>query len=165
MPIYEFYCADCHAIYNFLSRTIDTSRRPDCPRCGRNELERRASAFAISKGRKEEEPSGAPDLDDARLEQAMATLAGEAEGIDESDPKAAARLMRRLYETAGLGLGPNLEEAMRRLEAGEDPEAIEEELGDVLEAEDPFGTGAPASVAAVRRRVLPPRTDPELYEL
>ncbi len=168
MPIYEFYCADCHVVYNFLSRRLETSKHPTCPRCGRPELERRISAFAISKGRKE--PAGEdapPDVDEARLERAMEALAREAGSLDDEDPKGAARLMRRLYESAGLDLGPGMVEALRRMEAGEAPEAIEEELGDFL-AEDPFAgvtEGKREGVKGLRRTLLPPRVDPELYEL
>ncbi len=50
MPVYEFYCADCHTVYNFFSQSVNTAKRPTCPKCGRPELERRASLFAISKG-------------------------------------------------------------------------------------------------------------------
>ena len=53
MPIYEFYCADCHAVFNFLARKPDTKKRPNCPRCGRPNLDRKVSRFAISKGRSE----------------------------------------------------------------------------------------------------------------
>ena len=31
MPVYEFYCPDCHMIFNFLSRRIDTRKRPPPP--------------------------------------------------------------------------------------------------------------------------------------
>ena len=94
----------------------------------------------------------------------MESLAHESGGLDDDDPKGAARLMRRLYETAGIPLGGGFEEALRRLESGEDPEAIEADMGDVL-AGDPLG-GAPApGVAALRRRLAPPRVDPELHEL
>ena len=69
MPIYEFYCRHCHRVFNFLSRAIDTEKTPACPRCGDAGLARRASAFAISKGRKEE-PKGIPVLIDAVTELA-----------------------------------------------------------------------------------------------
>jgi len=174
MPIYEFYCTDCHTVFNFLSRTVETRKRPGCPRCGRPRLERKPSAFAISRGRAEPEPA-LPEAGhaDARLEHAMESLMAQAEGLDENDPKAGARFMRRLYETAGLPVTAGLEEALRRMEAGEDPESIEEDLGDAL-AEDPLlGEGAGDAEAAdagsairgLRRRLLPPRQDPELYEL
>lgn len=168
MPIYEFYCADCHTVFNFLSRSVNTDRRPDCPKCGRKGIERRPSRFAVSRGRKEEPEGDLPDVDDAKLERAMASLAGELDSVDESDPRGAARLMRRLYETAGLPVGGVLDEALRRMEAGEDPDAIDAEYGDALDAEDPFlGADGDAKPAASKlaRRFLPPRTDPELHEL
>jgi len=165
MPIYEFYCSACHAIYQFLSRRVTVSRTPSCPKCGRSGLDRRPSSFAISKGRPETAEGAATGLDDGRLEQAMGQLAGEADGLDENDPQSAARFMRRLYQTAGIEPGQGLTEALRRLESGEDPDAIEQDLGDVLE-EDPLAGGGPEPRSArLRRRFLPPRVDPELHEL
>lgn len=168
MPIYEFYCADCHRIYGFLSRTINTAAAPACPRCGRASLARRASAFAISKGRPDSgaaDDDGTPELDEARLEQAMESLAGEIDGVDDDDPRQAARVMRRLFETTGMPVGEGMDEALRRMESGEDPDRIEEELGDVME-NDPFGgTPRQGRVRALRRRWLPPSIDPKLYEM
>ena len=60
MPIYEFYCPHCHRVFNFLSRAVNTDKTPDCPQCDRPGLTRRASAFAISKGRTEEPKPEAP---------------------------------------------------------------------------------------------------------
>jgi len=52
---------------------------------------------------------------------------------------------------------------LKRFEAGDDPETIEAEMGDVLEAEDPFaGQGPPLRRLGRRSR---PAVDPELYEL
>jgi putative FmdB family regulatory protein len=165
MPIYEFYCAACHTVYHFLSRTVAPRRTPSCPHCGRPDLERRVSSFAISKGRPEPAADGEPGgVDEARLERAMESLAREGAGLDDEDPKAAARFMRRLYETAGIPLQSGFEEALRRLEAGEDPEAIETELGDVLGA-DPMEGATVTPAAALRRRLTPARVDPELHEL
>ncbi len=165
MPIYEFYCPDCHVVFNFLSRRVDTTRRPSCPRCHRPDLERRASTFAVSRGRAEPAGEGLPDdFDDERFERAMESLGNEMDSLDEEDPRQAARLVRRLYESAGLPIGGGIEEALRRMEAGEDPEAIEEELGDVLD-EEPAAEPPKAAVGARLRRMLPPRVDPELYEM
>ncbi|MCP4369614.1 MAG: hypothetical protein GY797_16110 [Deltaproteobacteria bacterium] len=41
MPIYEFYCADCHTIYNFFSLKINTETVPKCPRCENPDLKHR----------------------------------------------------------------------------------------------------------------------------
>jgi putative FmdB family regulatory protein len=171
MPIYEFYCSDCHTVFSFLSRSVNTTRRPPCPRCGRPRLERKASSFAISRGRPETdgEPD-LPDVDEARMERAMATLAREAEGMSEDDPRHMARLMRKLYDSAGLPLGGTMDEAIRRMEAGEDPEKIEEEIGDLVEDDDPLlggaGTaGVRGGLRRLRRRLRPPDKDETLYEL
>jgi len=136
---------------------------------GRGELSRRASSFAISKGRKEEPaggPEGGPDMDDPRMEQALQTLAAEAEGMNEEDPRQAVRLMRKLFDATGMPMNAGMEEALRRMEAGEDPEKIEAEMGDVFE-QDPLGGGEPREAGGVRglRRRLPPSVDPELHEM
>ena len=166
MPIYEFYCADCHRIFSFLSRRIDTEGRPACPRCERKALSRLPSAFAISKGRKEEPAGGpGPDIDDARLERAMESLASEAEGLNEDDPRQAAHFMRRMFEAAGMPVGDGMEQALKRLESGEDPEKVEADMGDVFD-EDPLAPKAPGSAAArLRRKLLPPSVDSTLYEM
>lgn len=167
MPIYEFYCPDCHAIFNFLSRTVNTTKRPACPRCGKRKLERKVSPFAISKGRSE--PSGEegmPDIDEGRMEQAMAAIAQEADGMNEEDPRQVARLMRKLYDSTGLPLGGGMEEAIRRMEAGEDPDKIEQEMGDLLEQEDALlGNDGGRKLRRLGRRLRPPVVDETLYEL
>ena len=177
MPIYEFYCPDCHRVFSFLSRRVETQKRPGCPRCARAGLERRVSAFAISKGRTE--PASAPDpmpdlppgMDEERMARAMESLAGEAEGMDESDPRQAAQLMRKMFSATGLPMGGEVEEAIRRMESGEDPEKVEAEMGDVLETAMAGAMGEPAAGAektpAVRRlrRALAPAVDPTLYEM
>src|SRR6185295_10996689 len=141
--------------------------KPACPRCHRKDLERRPSSFAVSRGMAEpaeDAPGGdglPPGMDEEKLARAMAGFEGDLDG-DGDDPKAAARMMRKIWETAGLTLGPTMEEAFRRMEAGEDPESIEADLGDSLAAEDPF-TGIPGSARGLRKR-LPPAVDPELHE-
>jgi putative FmdB family regulatory protein len=174
VPIYEFYCPDCHRVLSFLSRRIDTEGRPACPRCGKKGLQRRVSAFAISKHRSEAkapETELPPGFDESRMEQAMSALAAEGDALEGDDPKAAARVMRRLFETTGMPVPDGMREALRRMESGEDPEKVEAEMGDVL-GEDPFGAGLPGEAtepAAKRkarlRRLLPPSVDPELYEM
>ena len=162
MPVYEFYCADCHTIFNFLSRRVNTEKRPACPRCERAELERQVSHFAVSRGRREEPVEGISDLDEEKLEKAMMGLAGEMEGVDENDPRQMARFMRRFTDATGMNLGPGMEEAIRRLETGEDPDKIEAEMGDLADAENPITFGG---IRGMRRRIAPPAHDDTLYLL
>ncbi len=99
------------------------------------------------------------------MERAMESLAREAEGFDEDDPRAMAGVMRRFYESAGLRMGDGMEEALRRMEAGEDPDEIEEQLGDLLEQEGPFAEGATRVSGRLRKRLRAPEVDPTLHEM
>lgn len=168
MPIYEFYCPDCHAIYNFYSRRINTDKTPPCPadRSGGHHLERQVSLFSISRGREEDDGDDMLDsIDETRLEQAMMAMSGEMENIDENDPRQAARMMRRLFDSTGLQLSGGMEEAISRMEAGEDAEQIEADMGDMLEEEEPFAMKPRKLLDDLRRKYLPPRVDETLYEL
>ena len=170
MPIYEFYCADCHTIYSFFARRVDTETVPACPKHARHRLQRQMSRFAISKGRSqssEDERADMPEMDEAKMEQAMMQLAGESEGIDEDDPQAMARMMRKIMDSTGMRMGEGMEEALRRMESGEDPDKVEEELGDVIDQGDPFSPVSPESqIKAMRRRLTEaPNVDPEVYDM
>jgi putative FmdB family regulatory protein len=167
MPVYEFYCSECHCIYNFMSRRVDTKTRPPCPKCKKPRLERRVSLFAFSKGLTEaDDADPIPDLDTADLEKAMMELARESETLDEDNPRDMGRLIRKLYESTGLELAPGITEAIRRMEAGEDMDKIEADLDEVLQEEDPLAlVNAKKKLKRLRNRVLPPNVDDELYEM
>ena len=162
MPIYEFYCSACHTIFSFLSRTINTEKRPSCPRCNRPNLERRVSLFAVTGQAKEDKAGDDLPIDEAKMERAMESLAGEIGNMNEDDPRQAAQLMRKLSDMTGLQYGQGMQEALNRMEAGEDPEKIEQELGGALESEEPFIT--PEKKARVRGNSAPAR-DENLYDL
>lgn len=167
MPIYEYYCRHCHTIYNFYSGRINTEKVPVCPAsdCVGGPLQRQVSLFSISKGRSEVETDDAGDIDESKLEQAVKSLAGEVDNLDEDDPKQAAKMMRKLFGAAGMKLGDGIEEAISRMESGDDPDKIEEELGDVLEEENPFASKPKKMLNDLRRKYLPPKVDDHLYEL
>lgn len=163
MPIYEFYCARCNTIYSFFSRSVNTEKVPDCPRCKTKKLERRMSVFSVVSGRGSEtdDTDALPPIDESKMMRAMEMLGREAERMDGDDPRQAAAMMRKLSEATGLRLKPELEDALSRMERGEDPEKIEEEMGDLLD-DDPFsleGTGRKGGQKA------PPRVDETLYDL
>ena len=161
MPIYEFYCADCNTIFNFFSRKIDTGTRPACPDCGKPELKRQVSMFATI-GKASEEDEQLAGIDENKMEQALESLMRESEGINEDDPRQMASLMRTFSDRTGINLGDNMEEAISRLERGEDPDQIEQEMGELLDGDD-------FSFESMKKRALSrssaPRRDETLHDL
>jgi putative FmdB family regulatory protein len=164
MPVYEFYCSNCNTIYNFFSQGVNTTKKPSCPKCKKKTLTRQMSAFAVS-GKAKEDAGGMEDIpfDETKMEQAMQMLAGEADKINEDDPRQAANLMRKLTGVTGLELGHGMQEALDRMEKGEDPEKIEAEMGDILEGEDPFLF--PNKKGAAKAKYPAPQRDETLYDL
>lgn len=163
MPIYEFYCQDCNTIFNFFSKTINTKKIPGCPKCPNKKLERQMSVFSVTGKASEEGDLDDLPIDEAKMEKAMQALAGEAENLNEDDPKQAANLMRKLTDMTGLELGSGMQEALARMEQGEDPDKIEAEMGDLLEGEDPFVLPGKKGSGTGKRPA--PKKDETLYDL
>ncbi len=176
MPIYEYYCPDNNRIYQFYAKTLAQGQiLPKCPDNPAYRMERMMSAFAIT-GKSAEEPkapAGEPagDLpseggrgegdDDPRMEAAFAEMEREMDGVDENDPRAMGRMMRRMSELTGERLDEQMEEVVRKLEEGTDPDKLEEQMGDAFpegeEGGDPMGGGMGGFRGA-------PSRDPNLYD-
>lgn len=176
MPIYEFYSPDTNKVYSFFARSaIGPEVVPTCPDGLDHSMKKVMSGFAvIGRAKESADGEGDADLDDPRMEAAMAEMEREMAGMDEEnpDPRQMGHLMRRMSELTGEKLPDVMEEMVGRLEAGEDPEKLEEEYGDLPELED-FGSGdGEESVEAsserrkaMLRRLRGPQRDPQLYEL
>ncbi len=187
MPIYEFYCPQNHTVYQFYAKTLAQGKLvPSCPDNPRWPLQRIVSQFAFTGRAKEpsaeaDAPAAEGGPDDARLEAAMGAMEKEFASVDENDPRAMARMMRRMSELTGEKIDGEMEEVVRKLEEGVDPESLEDRLGGG-EGEDEGGDahmpGAAGGVgggsearektARVRRRIrratTAPRRDPRLYD-
>lgn len=194
MPIYEYYCPDNHTIYQFYAKTLAQGQTiPKCPDDPTYRMQKLVSPFAITRGAKAGEETdggkdkegqmpGADPAEDARMEAAMGAMEKEFANIDENDPKAMARMMRRMSELTGERIDGEMEEVVRKLEEGADPDSLEEQLGGG-EGEggmdDPYGEGmgmggmgGPGGPAPdpkepkhrFRARRLPARRDPKLYD-
>jgi hypothetical protein len=186
MPIYEYYCPENHTIYQFYAKTLaQGSRTPRCPDNPKFEMRKMLSGFAITSGGKPAEPdanatgaTGADPAEDARMEAAMSAMEQEFSGVDENDPRAMARMMRKMSELTGEKIDGEMEEVVRKLEEGADPESLEEQLGGDAPGEgdahgDDMGMGGePAAPGAepkerkhrFRVRRPAPRRDPKLYD-
>ncbi len=162
MPIYEFYCDSCNVIFNFFSSKIDTSSEPDCPKCGKQKLARQISKFSTIRTNGQGEGDPLSGLDETKMEKAFESLMKETESLNEDDPRQVASLMRKFTDQTGLNLGGVMDEAISRMEAGEDPDTIEREMGDLL-GEDDF------SLETMKNKIRPgkaaPVLDEKLYKL
>jgi|BarGraIncu01122A_1022018.scaffolds.fasta_scaffold35773_2 putative FmdB family regulatory protein len=119
MPIYEYYCNDCKRRVSLLWQSFAdaASRDPVCPRCHGTNLRRLISKVAVLRS----EESRLDNLSDP----------SSLGGLDEDDPKSMARFMRKMANETGEDLGPEFNEVIGRLEAGEDPESIEKSMPDL----------------------------------
>jgi putative FmdB family regulatory protein len=149
MPIYEFACPKCRKIFSFLSRRMNPDRSPACPKCGNTQLEKQLSQFATSRHSGDAPADGleTAGADDPRTERALAEMQRDMAHMDENNPRHMAQMLKKMKDLMGPGALPReMDTAIRRLEAGEDPEKIEQDMGDVLGefagGEDP-GAGGP----------------------
>lgn len=165
MPIYEFYCVKCHAIFNFFARKVDTTSTPACPRCKRP-LSREISAVAYLRGGGDDGDDGLGDvrLDEDRMERAFEAMSGDFDSLgDDEDPRRAAELMRKFSDMSGLQFNADIESALDRMAQGEDPDAVGEELDAMMEAgAEPF---VPEGRGRGRAAPRPVERDPTLYDL
>ncbi len=120
MPIYEYRCHDCRRRVSILWRSFSEAETgtPVCPRCGGRNLTRLVSRVRLVRS----EGSRLEDLSDPSF----------LSDLDENDPRSMARMMRRMADEVGEDLGPEFEEVVGRLEAGQSPEEIEQEIPDLL---------------------------------
>jgi len=195
MPIYEYYCRDNHRIYLFYAKTLAQGGTvPKCPDNPAYSMKKILSPFAVTgrtrKAAEKESAGGDPAVggdaegnpaEGARMEAAMSAMEGEFANVDENDPRAMGRMMRRMSELTGEKLDGEMEEVVRKLEEGADPDALEGQMGDAFgdgeggDPEDPYGAMGPGGDAKpvadpkeprhrFRLRRGAPSRDPKLYD-
>jgi hypothetical protein len=118
------------------------------------------------------------------MDAAMQAMEREFSHIDENDPRAMGRMMRRMAELTGERIDGEMDEVVRKLEEGQDPESLEEQFGDsggdddatdggygdededgpALAAADQDGKPKQPRLSRPRRRTDAPRRDPALYD-
>jgi hypothetical protein len=169
MPIYEFYCPDNHTVYQFLARSLaHGGKTPRCPENAAFRMEKRVSRFAFLRGAKEptdDDPFA--DVDEAKMEAMMADLERDMAGMDETnpDPRQLGHVMRKMTDALGDKAPPEMREMIRRLEAGEDPEKLESEFGDLGDGEGESGDFLTQTVKKLKAGFLAPKRDAKLYEM
>ncbi len=175
MPIYEFYCPDNNRIYSFFTQKLNRQNSiPCCPDDPGHRMVKLVSRVSVA-ARKGDDDGGTgqgDDIDDSRIESAMGEMEREMAGMDENnpDPRQMGRFMRKMAELTGEKPDAATQAMSDRLEAGEDPEKLEEEMGDLMGdgdgmdggemGEDSEGTGG-----SRLKRLGRPVRDEELYDL
>lgn len=117
MPIYEYFCNDCHQRVSVFFRTFSSAQNDTayCPECEGKQLQRIVSRVRTLRS---DEGRMGTQADDSTL---MA-------GLESEDPQARAGLMRRMSDETGEPLDDEMSEVIGRLEAGEAPESIEQAI-------------------------------------
>jgi len=129
------------------------------------------SSFSVTGRGKEKREANFPPVDDNK----MAALASEMERElsnsegENSDPRKLARMIRMMSNASGETVPTGMQEMMRRLEAGEDPEKLEAEYGEMFDAfenaEEKGEDLIPGEGVRSRHRSTPPQRDPALYDM
>ena len=123
MPIYEYRCPHCKKRVSVFFRSLTdvdhaTARCPNCNSAGLTRLMSRVRVIrGGAKSSGDDEMGDMPDFSD----------------IDENDPRAMGRFMRKMAEESGEDMPPEFDEVIGRLEKGESPEAIEESMPELAD--------------------------------
>lgn len=101
-----------------------------CPRCGSADLTRRMSRVRALRHTGAPVGMGGGGGYDDDMSDEMEGMAAGLEGLDENDPRAVARWARQMRESMGddMDMGPEFDRALDRIEAGEDPDRVMEDM-------------------------------------
>ncbi len=134
MPIYEYQCLKCHKRFTvFLLNIVGQDEVPRCPRCGSTQVQKKFSRVALLRS------------EDDRIERTLSDF--EVFGdLDEADPRTLGRAMRKMKDALGDEfadeIGPEFDEVVDRLEAGQSPEEIEEAMPELGTGESEEDSGS-----------------------
>jgi len=144
MPIYEFFSPKKRKIYSFFARSSDYADKiPLCPDGKQFEMKKLLSGFSITGQKSETETEPGSDdnigsenpfanMNEAQSAKMMKELEGAIGGMDDEnpDPKQMGALMRKMCAMTGEKMDESMEEVVRRLEEGTDPNDLEERMSD-----------------------------------
>jgi putative FmdB family regulatory protein len=115
MPIYDYRCHACSRRISLLFRTFAAAENAACTHCGSRELSRLVTRFAVRRS------------EDRRLED-LADPAAFAD-VDENDPRSVARWARRMGDEFGEDLGPEYQDMVDQIGAGDMPDDSVDDYG------------------------------------
>ncbi len=117
MPYYEYYCTDCNQNFEiFLTYQEYGSQMTNCPMCDSLQIKRIIKPVRVARS------------EEGRLESL--TDPEQLAGLD-NDPQTLGKMMRQMSRELGEDMGPEFDEVVDRLEKGQSPEDIEQDLPDL----------------------------------
>jgi hypothetical protein len=183
MPIYEFYSPDTGKIYSFFARSLRYSDEiPLCPDGKNHKMQKKLSSFSVvGSQNNENENEFAETSSDAenpfagmapdKAESAMKELEGALGGIDDNnpDPRQMGALMRKMCDLTGEKMNGSMEEIVRKLEEGMDPQELEDKMGEGLDFDENSSKeedfeGSDGIGNLITSKFNKVRRDPTLYE-
>ena len=180
MPIYEFYSPSTGKIYSFFARTPSLAgKTPHCPDGKKHKMKKLLSAFSITGKSSDNESVATEDqvsnedspfdgLDSKKANAVMQELESSMKGMDDDnpDPKQMGSLMRKMCDLTGEKMDQQMEEVVRKLEEGMDPDALEDQMGAFTEEPDMnFEEKESGTTSKVKKALSKKLTrDPQLYE-
>lgn len=121
MPLYEYRCNACKRLVSVLSRTFSPPASVACDRCGSTDVRRLLSRVTVLHS------------EESRLD-ALADSAAAAD-LDESDPRKVAGWVRKMGREFREDLGPEFDDVVDRMEAGDMPAEDDEGASDLEDEE------------------------------
>lgn len=117
MPAYQYRCLNCKRRFEiYMTYSEYGQKHITCPHCTSDQVQRRIGRIRFARS------------EESRLENLADP--SSLEGL-EDDPRAMGRMMRKMGNEMGEDLGPEFNEVIDRLEAGQNPEDIEKAIPDM----------------------------------
>lgn len=117
MPNYEFRCLDCKRRFVVFMTYAEYGNKPvSCPYCKSENVQRRIGRIRVAR-------SSESKMENLADPSKLAAL--------EDDPRALGGMMREMSQEMGEDMGPEFDEVIDRLESGQSPEEIEQQLPDL----------------------------------
>ncbi len=127
MPTYEYRCLDCKRRFDVFMKYDEYGKKQvTCRYCRSSNVQRKIGRVRVARS------------EDSRLES-MADPAA-LEGL-EDDPRSLGKMMRQMSSELGEDMGPEFNEVVGRLESGQSPEQIEQDMPDLGAGMDSGGGG------------------------
>jgi putative FmdB family regulatory protein len=133
MPIYEYRCAGCKRRVSVFFQSFAAAERRSaegdvhCPNCGSKDLSRLMSRVNMVRSGSASDTDSFGDFEDGDDGDDGGAML---DGMDSEDPRAIARWARQMKDQLGddADLGPEFDRALARIEAGEDPDRVMDDL-------------------------------------